>query len=151
MTDRFSDLMTTKVSDIEPPKPLPNGLYHATYTKWNLNTINTRNGETPVLDLTFQISAPVDDIDLEGATLPTSRSYRVWSRRNDEGEIVGWDHRLRKLVEKTFGLDPDEQLNQILEDAIGTEVIVEVEQRVNPNDPEEVFWDIKSVRPADSV
>ena len=148
MADKFADFLhSKKVGDIKPPAPLPSGLYRAEVTGWEVRTVQTKNGEGKILDVNFRITGPADD-DLElddDVTFPRSRAKGYWFNIDEETGNVSIDPAIRYLLEAVGVNDENLSLAESLEEAIGAQVIVQVEQEVDPKDPDRVFWNITRV------
>lgn len=103
----FSAYLGVKVDDIEAPKPLPLGHYYATFKSWKgaERDYDKANGgpKTPVVELTFSLDEPCDDVEPE--ELPdkgvngriVTKDYQL----NDEIGLNG----LKLFTSKACGVD----------------------------------------------
>ena len=148
MSDKFADFLhSKKIGDIKPPAPLPTGLYRAEITGWEVRTVQTKNGEGKILDVNFRITGPADD-DLEldvDVTFPRSRAKGYWFNLDEETGEVSIDSSIKYLFDAAGVDDEDLTPAEALEEAQGAEVVVQIEQEVDPKDPDRVFWNITRV------
>lgn len=148
----YSKFLDVEVENIEAPKPPPVGHYHATIKSHKVAERNydkaTGGAPTPVVELTFALTSPGDDVDtdllgedgLKGKLV--SRDYRL---SGDDGAGL---HQLRKLGEETCGLAVKGlRLGDMLPSLIGQEVQVYVEHRAGSEEGQ-LFTQVKKVLPA---
>src|ERR1700721_1904474 len=98
----FQKYMDVPVDDITAPKPLPAGTYFATITKTENREVEYEKGtKTPVCSVSFRLTAPDEDVDLDllpegnGVGRIVVKDYTL----NDPERRGQWQ--LRRLAEET--------------------------------------------------
>lgn len=133
----FSKYLGVKVEDIEAPTPPPIGHYFATIKSWKTGERVYDKGsgtKTPVVELSFTITGPDDDVD--AAELPADgvKSFLGISRDYTLSEAAGLNA-LRKVGETACGIDAKGlDLEDLLNAMRGQEVKLYMEQRAGNDD-----------------
>lgn len=146
----FSRFLKVNVDDIPKTLPsLPGGHFYATIKSWKgaerfYDKENPKKG-TPVIELTFTINSPSDDVDesqLLDGKLPVSIGTR------DYNLAEGGSTHLRNLAEDTLGLDVKGlELEDILDAMRGQECLVYNEPRAGKEEGQ-FYTNLKKVLPA---
>ena len=149
----FSAYLNVKAEDIEAPKPLPVGHYHADIVGWKTAERDYKNGEPPqpVVELTFRTTGPDDDVD--PADLPTSGGVGILCTKDyrlsmpSKGKVEGGGHnQLRRLAEETLGLDVKGlHFEDILNALKGQSVRIQNTPRVDKRDESVSYNNITAV------
>ena len=147
----FSKYLNVDVDSIEAPAAPPLGHYHAQFVSWKgaERDYDKANGgpKTPVVEVTFKITAPDTDAEEEDAAAAAKAVGRLVSKDytlSDEAGMYG----LRRLTSETCGVDTK---GLALEDALNAckGADVKVFNQPRPGKEEGVFYtNIKSVLPA---
>jgi hypothetical protein len=145
----FSKFLDVDVSNIEAPKPIPVGHYFATIKGWKGAERDyakaTGGAKTPVVELTFSITGPDEDVD-EDDLPPKGVSGRLVQRDYSLNEESGV-YALRRLGEETCGLDVKGlHLSDLLDALKSQEVKLYIEQRAGAEEGQ-FFPQVKKVLP----
>lgn len=146
----FSRYLDVPVEDIERPKPLPAGTYFATIIKVENREVEFERGtKTPVSTISFRITSPDEDVDVDllpeggGIGRIVSKDYRL----NDPDKQGQWA--LRRLAEETCQLPgKGKHLSDLLHEIPGQEVKIFNVPRPSKTDEDVSFPNITRVFPA---
>jgi len=146
MAANFDSYLSVRAEDIEAPKPLPLGHFHAEVTGWKTAERDYKNGEppVPVVELSFKTTGPDEDVDPSdlpangGVGVVATKDYRLAEPTNGKVE-GGGPHQIRRLAESldldVKGLD----LRDILDALKSQSVKIYNEPRQDKRD-ESIFY-----------
>ena len=144
----FSTYLDVDVDSIPKSVPsLPLGHYFATIKSWKgterfYDKENPKKG-TPTIELTFTLSGPDDDVDLD--TLPDGK-LPIRTVTRDYNLVENGQTHLRNLAEDTLGLPvKGYSLGDLLDAITGQECRVYNEPRANPKEDGQFYVNIKKV------
>jgi hypothetical protein len=140
----FSRYLDVPVEDITRPKPLPAGTYFATIVKHENREVEFERGtKTPVTTISFRLTSPDEDVDLDllpegnGVGRIVSKDYRL----NDPDKQGQWA--LRRLAEETCRIPgKGKHLSDLINELPQQEVKVFNQPRPNKNDEDQSYPNI---------
>ena len=148
MAEEWEKLLDTNAEDAVKPPPLPKGTYRVVVEGQQAVT-SSRKG-TPGIEFTFGKFEPGPDVDPgQWQEYTTHKGIQGRSPTRTESFWVtpAALYRLREFCEKC-GAKPDGTLKKMVADAIGTLVMVSVEQTVSAKDGETIYDNITDFAPA---
>lgn len=149
---RFSDSLDRKAEEIQRPPTLPVG--HYVFQVKEAPEIeefeSAKTGDTfeRVQYLLTCIEAS-DDVDpdelndygnVQGATLRKTFLFNV--SEGKEADYARSEFNLKRFLVEHCGCSEDQTIAELLNDAVGNQVMAEVTHRPDPNDPEVVYAEI---------
>lgn len=148
----FESILDMAASDIEQPKPLPEGTYLMMVKGVPERVQVGPNKEFEAVDFTLQYIQADKDVNpqaldeaLNGHPLP-EKTFRYRRFVNDERSV----YHLKQLVYKHLGIDDaggKKTLRQAFGEAPGKQLYVKFRHKVNKEDPSAVYPEIERTLP----
>lgn len=143
MTTDFRQILGTKGSAIEKPKPLPAGTYFGTVSLWE--TTESSQKKTPGVKISFQLTSADADVDQDqlngagGAAAVSKRKLSTTYWLTDDSM-----YRLKEFVEVACGISMDDRsLAECLPECLQTTVKLNLRHRLTEKN--EVIMEIDEV------
>jgi hypothetical protein len=124
----FSDILKRRAADIEPPKPLPAGVYSAV-VDGPFRQVESKEKKTPGIEFTFRLIEPVSVNDMDmlvkaGGCAGKTMRHTFYISENNE-----W--RLQQFLVNHLGIEAeDKTIEQCLIEASGRSVAVVIKNEV---------------------
>ena len=147
MSIDFQDLLNKPAGAAEKPKPFPVGHYTATAIAYEMRKIGQK--ETAACEIEFELTGACADVDQDdyeeagGDAKLTTRKLKspMWITEDSLWRV---DKQLEEM-----GIDlAGRPYGEVFEDIPGCDVVLEIEHRASA-DGEEIYMQVKNVRPAD--
>jgi hypothetical protein len=134
----FSDVLKKKPSNIEPPKPLPAGVY-AAVVDGPFQEIESKEKKTPGAQFAFKLIQPINVADMDMLAKAGGCTGKVVKHTFYVTEAS--EFRLKKFLVDHLGIDPGEGSNekdigQMLSEAPGRQLAVTIKNEVRTSDGE---------------
>jgi hypothetical protein len=137
----FSKLLSTPMDTVEKPKPLPTGTYMGVISKYEFG--ESKDKKTPYVRFFLNLTGAGPDIDVgEVAGID-------WSKKQLRRDLYLTDdaiYRLKDLLASIGVPVEGRTFGESIPDALNCQVMIEVTQRNNPQDPTQIFNDVGTVR-----
>lgn len=136
----FSQLLKKRVDDIKPPATLPEGTYRGIITKFEFGA--SQQKQTPFVKFTIKFLAAEDDVDPEGLKeidfSKVERNHSFYLTESSEFMLAAF---IKSCGVNTVG----RSLGETIPEVQNANVLVKVAHRLDPNNPERTFVDIKEL------
>ena len=136
----FTNLLEKKVDDVEAPVLLPQGTYLMTIAQYR--TGESAQKKTPYVEFDLKISSPVEVEDQETLAKVKNLQDKVLKTQFYLSEDALF--RLKDFLSKTGIPTEGRSFNEILSEIAGAQVVGIVNHRVNPNNSEQVFAEVRN-------
>lgn len=140
MATSFRTLLSQNSTQVERPKPLPQGHYYGRITKSEFATSKTK--QTPYVRFYLVAERAADDIDedaMEGIDLSTSPK----EVRKDYYITPGATYRLSDMLDAVIG-DPDRSMEERIPECAGARVMFAVTTRKSDTS-DDVYNDVTTI------
>lgn len=152
----FASIADKKPEDIKRPPVPPRGTYIGPVVGYTLGEVSSSKGDWEILTFTIQLQTPQDDVDsadieaYEGDLSKARVQHKFMFDKNDEAKFTGTENRLKTFLQKHIGCWEDDQpLKQGLENSKNQFVMVSINHRQDPNDPEIFYADVTGTASAE--
>jgi hypothetical protein len=133
----FSHLLNVKAGEIKTPVPLPAGEYLLTVQSWE--QVESGKKGTPGVQVNFVVAAPVNVLGELPEKGVNGKAVRDTFWLTEDALF-----RLKTFVEHCgVELPEDKSLGEALTEIVGQSVVGTIAQRPNPNDPTQVFAELR--------
>lgn len=136
----FTNLLEKKVDDVEAPALLPQGSYLMTIAQYH--TGESAQKKTPYVEFDLKISAPVEVEDQEALSKVKNLQDKTLKAQFYLSEDSLF--RLKDFLTKTGLPVEGRSFNEILSEIAGAQVTGIVSHRVNPNNSEQIFAEVRN-------
>ena len=138
----FSKILQKQATEIEKPKPLPNGSYVAVNQKLP-DFKGVGKNETPAAEFALVVLAPMDDVDPEH--LAAYGDVKGKSVRHRMFLTEGTEYRTKEELVNAFGIEEaGKNLGQMFNETINKQVIVKIRHRPN-DDGTDIYAEVESL------
>ena len=152
----FADALDTKLDEVEEPKKLPQGTYLMTVVKPPILGQAGKDGQYDTVDFLFRPIAAQDDVDPDdlkdyGDIAGAIVRQRFMFDTQDENKFKASEWRLRKFINDHLQVDGAGTMSfkQALAATPNHQCLVNVGWRPNPQNPEQIFVEVKKTAPAE--
>lgn len=150
----FTDVLNTKVEEIERPPLPPLGTYRCVVKSVPvMGERSSEKGEWDTIDFPLQAveAVTVNEEEVETFGLQNVQlRHGFMFDRHDATKQDQSKFRLKVFLEKHLGLDPKgKTLTQMLNEAVGSECLVTVRYRQDPNDAEIQYPEVGKTAPVE--
>jgi len=157
MALNFSDVLKTKVTDIERPPLIPMGHYIGQIVKVPALAEVGKDSEYDTCDFPIQLMAPQDDVNTDdlqaygGLGKHSTVNRRFMFNKNDEGAFKRSLFQMRRFLEDHLKSDGAEnmELKQALNESFGKQLIVFIKHRQDKEDKELFYAEIAQTAPVE--
>ena len=137
----FKSLLSKPLDEVKAPVPLPAGTYHGIIKEYKFD--ESKEKKTPFIRFTIQLTGAGDDVE------PEEVATIDWSKKQLRKDFYLTEDalfRFKKFLE-SLGIDTvGKSFDSLIPETQGANVLVEVTQRPNTQNPEEPpFNDVKSI------
>lgn len=151
----FNDIADKKVADVERPPLLPIGTYIVVVEK-HPETDNVGNGRFDTVDFVLKVVNATDDVDEEslqeyGDITQARVRNRFMFDTEDETKAKRSLYNLRRFMEDHLQIDGVEgmTIKEALSQAVGHQCLAEIKWRMDRDNPEIQYAEIKRTAPVD--
>lgn len=139
----FTSLLEKKLDDVEAPALLPQGSYVMTIAGYR--TGESAKKKTPYVEFDLKISSAMDDVDQEELAKVKNLQDRTLKTQFYLNEDALF--RLKDFCKKTGVPTEGKSFTEILSEIAGAQLIGIVNHRVNPENTDQVFAEVRSFLP----
>lgn len=156
MANSFASVLDMKPEEIERTPPIPTGIYIGEIIKpYEMGDIKSEKGEWETVTLmlgNFEADI-VEYLDEYQGDISKAMPVRLQFMldKNDESKFNDTLNRIKTFLSKHVGCwEEGEPLKKGLADCVKQRVKFEISHRTNPNDPEQVFAEVKRTMPMEA-
>lgn len=139
----FTSLLEKKLDDVEAPALLPQGSYIMTVAGYR--TGESAKKKTPYVEFDLKISSAMDDVDQEELAKVKNLQDKTLKTQFYLNEDALF--RLKDFCKKTSVPTEGKSFTEILSEIAGAQLIGIVNHRVNPENTDQVFAEVRSFLP----
>lgn len=139
----FTSLLEKKLDDVEAPALLPQGSYVMTIAGYR--TGESAKKKTPYVEFDLKISSAMDDVDQEELAKVKNLQDKTLKTQFYLNEDALF--RLKDFCKKTGVPTEGKSFTEILSEIAGAQLIGIVNHRVNPENTDQVFAEVRSFLP----
>nr|DAE38375.1 MAG TPA: Protein of unknown function (DUF669) [Caudoviricetes sp.] len=139
----FTSLLEKKLDDVEAPALLPQGSYIMTLAGYR--TGESAKKKTPYVEFDLKISSAMDDVDQEELAKVKNLQDKTLKTQFYLNEDALF--RLKDFCKKTGVPTEGKSFTEILSEIAGAQLIGIVNHRVNPENTDQVFAEVRSFLP----
>lgn len=139
----FTSLLEKKLDDVEAPALLPQGSYIMTIAGYR--TGESAKKKTPYVEFDLKISSAMDDVDQEELAKVKNLQDKTLKTQFYLNEDALF--RLKDFCKKTGVPTEGKSFTEILSEIAGAQLIGIVNHRVNPENTDQVFAEVRSFLP----
>lgn len=139
----FTSLLEKKLDDVEAPALLPQGSYIMTIAGYR--TGESTKKKTPYVEFDLKISSAMDDVDQEELAKVKNLQDKTLKTQFYLNEDALF--RLKDFCKKTGVPTEGKSFTEILSEIAGAQLIGIVNHRVNPENTDQVFAEVRSFLP----
>lgn len=139
----FTSLLEKKLDDVEAPALLPQGSYIMTVAGYR--TGESAKKKTPYVEFDLKISSAMDDVDQEELAKVKNLQDKTLKTQFYLNEDALF--RLKDFCKKTGVPTEGKSFTEILSEIAGAQLIGIVNHRVNPENTDQVFAEVRSFLP----
>jgi len=139
----FTSLLDKRLDDVEAPALLPQGSYIMTIAGYR--TGESAKKKTPYVEFDLKISSAMDDVDQE--ELAQVKNLQDKTLKTQFYLIEDALFRLKDFCKKTGVSTEGKSFTEILSEIAGAQLIGIVNHRVNPENTDQVFAEVRSFLP----
>lgn len=136
----FTNLLEKKIDDVEAPVLLPQGTYLMTIAQYK--TGESAQKKTPYVEFELKVVSPVEVEDQESLAKVKNLQDKTLKTQFYLSEDALF--RLKDFLTKTGLPVEGRSFNEILSEIAGAQVVGIVSHRVNPNNTEQVFAEVRN-------
>lgn len=139
----FTSLLEKRLDDVEAPALLPQGSYIMTIAGYR--TGESAKKKTPYVEFDLKISSAMDDVDQEELAKVKNlqdKTIKTQFYLNEDALF-----RLKDFCKKTGVPTEGKSFTEILSEIAGAQLIGIVNHRVNPENTDQVFAEVRSFLP----
>ena len=139
----FTSLLEKRLDDVEAPALLPQGSYIMTIAGYR--TGESSKKKTPYVEFDLKISSAMDDVDQEELAKVKNLQDKTLKTQFYLNEDALF--RLKDFCKKTGVPTEGKSFTEILSEIAGAQLIGIVNHRVNPENTDQVFAEVRSFLP----
>lgn len=139
----FTSLLGKRLDDVEAPALLPQGSYIMTVAGYR--TGESAKKKTPYVEFDLKISSAMDDVDQEELAKVKNLQDKTLKTQFYLNEDALF--RLKDFCKKTGVPTEGKSFTEILSEIAGAQLIGIVNHRVNPENTDQVFAEVRSFLP----
>lgn len=139
----FTSLLEKRLDDVEAPALLPQGSYIMTIAGYR--TGESAKKKTPYVEFDLKISSAMDDVDQEELAKVKNLQDKTLKTQFYLNEDALF--RLKDFCKKTGVSTEGKSFTEILSEIAGAQLIGIVNHRVNPENTDQVFAEVRSFLP----
>lgn len=139
----FTSLLEKRLDDVEAPALLPQGSYVMTIAGYR--TGESAKKKTPYVEFDLKISSAMDDVDQEELAKVKNLQDKTLKTQFYLNEDALF--RLKDFCKKTGVPTEGKSFTEILSEIAGAQLIGIVNHRVNPENTDQVFAEVRSFLP----
>lgn len=139
----FTSLLEKRLDDVEAPALLPQGSYIMTIAGYR--TGESAKKKTPYVEFDLKISSAMDDVDQEELAKVKNLQDKTLKTQFYLNEDALF--RLKDFCKKTGVPTEGKSFTEILSEIAGAQLIGIVNHRVNPENTDQVFAEVRSFLP----
>ena len=139
----FTSLLEKRLDDVEAPALLPQGSYIMTVAGYR--TGESAKKKTPYVEFDLKISSAMDDVDQEELAKVKNLQDKTLKTQFYLNEDALF--RLKDFCKKTGVPTEGKSFTEILSEIAGAQLIGIVNHRVNPENTDQVFAEVRSFLP----
>lgn len=139
----FTSLLDKRLDDVEAPALLPQGSYIMTVAGYR--TGESAKKKTPYVEFDLKISSAMDDVDQEELAKVKNLQDKTLKTQFYLNEDALF--RLKDFCKKTGVPTEGKSFTEILSEIAGAQLIGIVNHRVNPENTDQVFAEVRSFLP----
>lgn len=139
----FTSLLEKKLDDVEAPALLPQGSYIMTVAGYR--TGESAKKKTPYVEFDLKISSAMDDVDQEELAKVKNLQDKTLKTQFYLNEDALF--RLKDFCKKTGVPTEGKSFTEILSEIAGAQLIGIVNHKVNPENTDQVFAEVRSFLP----
>lgn len=139
----FTSLLEKKLDDVEAPALLPQGSYVMIVAGYR--TGESAKKKTPYVEFDLKISSAMDDVDQEELAKVKNLQDKTLKTQFYLNEDALF--RLKDFCKKTGVPTEGKSFTEILSEIAGAQLIGIVNHRVNPENTDQVFAEVRSFLP----
>lgn len=139
----FTSLLDKRLDDVEAPALLPQGSYIMTIAGYR--TGESAKKKTPYVEFDLKISSAMDDVDQEELAKVKNLQDKTLKTQFYLNEDALF--RLKDFCKKTGVPTEGKSFTEILSEIAGAQLIGIVNHRVNPENTDQVFTEVRSFLP----
>lgn len=139
----FTSLLDKRLDDVEAPALLPQGSYIMTIAGYR--TGESAKKKTPYVEFDLKISSAMDDVDQEELAKVKNLQDKTLKTQFYLNEDALF--RLKDFCKKTGVPIEGKSFTEILSEIAGAQLIGIVNHRVNPENTDQVFAEVRSFLP----
>lgn len=139
----FTSLLDKRLDDVEAPALLPQGSYIMTIAGYR--TGESAKKKTPYVEFDLKISSAMDDVDQEELAKVKNLQDKTLKTQFYLNEDALF--RLKDFCKKTGVPTEGKSFTEILSEIAGAQLIGIVNHRVNPENTDQVFAEVRSFLP----
>lgn len=139
----FTSLLEKRLDDVEAPALLPQGSYIMTIAGYR--TGESAKKKTPYVEFDLKISSAMDDVDQEELAKVKNLQDKTLKTQFYLNEDALF--RLKDFCKKTGVPTEGRSFTEILSEIAGAQLIGIVNHRVNPENTDQVFAEVRSFLP----
>lgn len=139
----FTSLLEKRLDDVDAPALLPQGSYVMTIAGYR--TGESAKKKTPYVEFDLKISSAMDDVDQEELAKVKNLQDKTLKTQFYLNEDALF--RLKDFCKKTGVPTEGKSFTEILSEIAGAQLIGIVNHRVNPENTDQVFAEVRSFLP----
>lgn len=139
----FTSLLEKRLDEVEAPALLPQGSYIMTIAGYR--TGESAKKKTPYVEFDLKISSAMDDVDQEELAKVKNLQDKTLKTQFYLNEDALF--RLKDFCKKTGVPTEGKSFTEILSEIAGAQLIGIVNHRVNPENTDQVFAEVRSFLP----